>query len=96
MLVGAAHTDWGAIAAFVGVGVILLGGLVRLLVSVAQLTTKVDQLSSDAQRNARHLDSLLNSWWLILMRVTTLEEFLQDTADYRPPSMVPDPREQDR
>lgn len=39
-------------------------------------------------RMERHLDSIAGSHWMILWRLTGVEDFLSDELKYRPPRLV--------
>ena len=81
--------DWTAVSALLGEAAAVLAAVVKLLVSVSRLEAAVREHRERLDQNARHLDSNINSSWMVTMRVATMEDHLARTTDYHPPILYP-------
>lgn len=86
-----AAVDWGAVAPILGMGVALLGGLVKLIVEASRLADEVKRQGDRIERLDRHQDGLMGSEWMTINRVASIEDWLNETQGYRPPRMIPHP-----
>ena len=81
--------DWGAIATFLGVLVVILGGIGHLILTTGRLVQRIEDNTKAIETNGRHLDSIMEAQWKSIWRIATMEEYLEDEHKYRPPRVIP-------
>jgi hypothetical protein len=84
----AGSVDWGQVGTLGSLMLGILLALIRLTVVVARMQQDIQRHNETIDTNARHLDSTINTAWMLAMRVATAEEFLEREHHYHPPVIV--------
>lgn len=87
-----AAIDLGAVSAIAGLLLAILAAVLRLVVVAARLAQRVEDHTAAIDKNARHVDSVIEISWQLIWRMQTVEDFLHDHHGYRPPRSFPQPQ----
>lgn len=49
-----------------------------------------NDIRKQVRQNTRHVESLLHSWWMLLVRMNAAEDHLAERDGYRPPKLIGD------
>lgn len=85
----ATSVDWGAVGSIGGLALAVVVGAARILIVIGRLSERLDENTKQLQSNTRHVQSNMSTQWQIIWRVTTVEDYLEQTQGYRPPRIVP-------
>lgn len=84
MLGAASSSDWSnIIAAVIGVSLTSIVAVIAYIVK-----TELNRLTTQIDKNSKHLDSVIATMWPLIWRVNSIEDFLESESQYHPPRIL--------
>lgn len=70
------------------VAVLVIGVLLSVVGTLSMVI--FNDIRKQVRDNTRHVESLVHSWWMLLVRVNAAEDHLVERDGYRPPKLIGD------